>query len=94
MSDTLTLAQAVTTPQARKPLPYSIKSATAPVAGGGKIGRGVNVKSGEPYIIHEDGRTQQALSLQAVAAAVYHGVITREEIAALHAQADKDAKSK
>lgn len=88
----LTLAQAVVTPQARKPLPYALKSKTGDVAGGGKIGRGVNVKSGDPFLIFEDGRTQQALSLQAIAAAIYHGVITRDEIAALHKSADDDAK--
>lgn len=89
----LTLAAAVTTPQARKPLPYSIKSSTGAVAGGGVVGRGVNVKSGDAFIVHEDGRMQQALSFQAFAAAVYHGVVGRSEIEGLW-QAAEAAKVK
>lgn len=85
----LALTSAVNVAPTRKPLPYSIKSAAAPVAGGGMVGRGVNVKSGDEYFIFEEGRQQQALTFQAVAAILYHGVVTREEVQALWDAADK-----
>lgn len=77
-----------------KELPYAIAEKTSSeVSGGGVVGRGVNRKSGDPFLIYQDGRTQQAIPLRAVAAAVFSGTVTREEIAELHALADKASKA-
>lgn len=76
-----------------KELPYVVKDGTtSDVPRGGIVGRGVNRKSGDPFLIYQDGRTQQAIPLGAVAQAIYAGTISREEIAELHKAADADAK--
>lgn len=90
-SDALTLADAATQAPARKPLPYTITSATAPVAGGGVVGLGKNAKTDAQVVIFQEGRMQQAMSINALAAAIYHGVIPAAEITELleKAKADK-----
>ena len=76
----------------RRALPYQpAKDAQrAPVAGGGEVFDGANVKTGDPHLVFEIGRQQQAIPAPALAAALYHGVISREAVQALWAQADKD----
>lgn len=84
--DMLTLDDAASVAPARKALPYKLMGAHAAVTGGGNVSRGESVKSGDPYLIHEDGRTQQAIRLQAVAGAIAGGVIRTDEIARLWAK--------
>lgn len=81
-----------TTERVSKALPYKLAEGASDVPSGGVVGRGVNVKSGAPFLIFQDGRTQQALPLAAVAQAIYAGVITPAEVAELHAAAEKAEK--
>jgi hypothetical protein len=93
MSDLLTEMNA---PVKSRELPYVPEGRTADLVSGGSVGRGVNRKAGADggkfLIFQADQRTQQAVPMRAVAQAIYSGVITRDEIAKLHAAADKDKK--
>lgn len=95
MSDMLTARRAAS---AGKELPYNVNGARAEMPAkedgtpGGHIGRGVNRKSGAPFLIFQDGRTQQALPLGAVAQAIFTGVITPAEVTALQKEAADAAK--
>lgn len=80
-----------TTERTTKELPYAVKGAQSDVPTGGIVGRGVNRKSGAPFLIFQDGRTQQAMPLAAVAQAIYSGVITAAEVKELQDAATKDA---
>lgn len=82
-----------TAERASKELPYKVTGASSDVPTGGTVGRGINNKSAAPFLIFQDGRTQQAIPLGAVAQAIYAGVVTAAEIKELHDAAAKDAKA-
>jgi hypothetical protein len=84
-------------PQSVAQTPYVITGESAEIASGGIVGRGVNRKKGAEggrFLIATSATgAMQAVPMRAVAQAIYSGVITREEIAELHASADADAEA-
>lgn len=57
-----------------------------------RVFEGTSVKRGGAFLVFQDGAQQQAVPIAAISAAIYHGVIPRDGITALHKKADDDAK--
>jgi hypothetical protein len=72
-------------------LPYRTVGNLAPTNDGGEISLGVRRRGRDErtFLVHLSGRRQQAIALEAVAAAIQFGILPRDQVEQLLAEGEK-----